>query len=75
MVNYIKIYRKKLNLTQAVLAQAIGVARQTIAAWEKGDREPSLSQLSSISRFMNVPLTELINTEVTSSVQPKASQL
>lgn len=38
--NKIKEYRKKHGLTQEKLAQILGVAHNTVARWEAGDREP-----------------------------------
>lgn len=40
--NRVKELRARFNLTQGVLAEQVGVTRQTIAAIEKGDYTPSL---------------------------------
>ncbi|PDZ12989.1 transcriptional regulator [Bacillus pseudomycoides] len=40
--NRVKELRARFNFTQSVLAQKVGVTRQTIAAIEKGDYVPSL---------------------------------
>jgi putative transcriptional regulator len=42
MKTKIAFYRKKLNITQEELAQAVGVTRQTIIALEQGKYNPSL---------------------------------
>ncbi|MGG2067151.1 MULTISPECIES: helix-turn-helix transcriptional regulator [unclassified Bacillus (in: firmicutes)] len=40
--NRVKELRARFNFTQSVLAEKVGVTRQTIAAIEKGDYVPSL---------------------------------
>ncbi|MCV9887998.1 helix-turn-helix transcriptional regulator [Metabacillus halosaccharovorans] len=40
--NRVKELRARFDLTQAMLAELVGVSRQTIAAIEKGDYTPSL---------------------------------
>ncbi len=36
--------RKAAHLTQAELGRRIGVVRQTVAKWEHGESEPTISQ-------------------------------
>jgi Zn-dependent peptidase ImmA (M78 family)/DNA-binding XRE family transcriptional regulator len=55
-VGYIESLREQRNLSQSDLASTVGVTRQTIAVWEKGERLPSIGQLSSIAHALNVPL-------------------
>ena len=38
----IKERRKSLNLTQEQLAGAFGIAKNTVARWERGEREPDM---------------------------------
>lgn len=40
--NRVKELRARFDLTQVMLAELVGVTRQTIAAIEKGDYTPSL---------------------------------
>lgn len=58
--NRIQAYRDHFGLTQAELAGEVDVTRQTIAAWERGDRSPSLLQLTRISKVLGVPVDLLI---------------
>lgn len=58
--NRIQAYRVQLDLTQVELADQVEVTRQTIAAWERGERSPSLLQLTRISRALGVPVDLLI---------------
>ena len=47
------------EMTQAELAQRIGVTRQTIIAIEQGRYSPSLEMAFQISRVFKVPLDEV----------------
>ncbi|EJR52958.1 hypothetical protein IIO_05975 [Bacillus cereus VD115] len=42
ILNRVKELRARFNFSQSVLAEKVGVTRQTIAAIEKGDYVPSL---------------------------------
>lgn len=59
-VNLIRIYREQAGISQAELGQHLGVTRQTIAAWEKGDREPSVAQLTQIAQFLDIAVDLLL---------------
>ncbi|MHC5739505.1 helix-turn-helix domain-containing protein [Nostoc sp.] len=60
-VNSIRIYREQTGFSQEQLGEQIGVTRQTIAAWERGEREPSLLQISKIARVLGVSLELLLD--------------
>lgn len=47
------------NMSQAALAKAIGVTRQTIIAIEQGKYSPSLESAFRISRVFNVGLEDV----------------
>ena len=47
------------EMTQAQLAQRIGVTRQTIIAIEQGRYSPSLEMAFQIARVFRVPLVEV----------------
>lgn len=55
--------RVERGLTQAELARAVGVSRQTVSRWERGFIVPSAANLISLSRLYGVPLDELMNGE------------
>lgn len=42
MKNKLKVYRAMHGLTQEILAEKLGITRQTIIAIEKGKYDPSL---------------------------------
>lgn len=52
MKTKIAFYRKKLNITQEELAQAVGVTRQTIIALEQGKYNPSLLLAHKIAKAL-----------------------
>lgn len=60
MSTRIRELRERLNLNQEALGEQIGVTRQTIAAWEKGQREPSMTQLTAVARALKVPVELLL---------------
>lgn len=50
----IRSARKNANLTQQALADLIGVAKSTVAGYEKGDREPDALKLKLIAKHTGV---------------------
>ena len=56
----LKEHMKSMNLSQAALANELGVAQQTIAQWERGSREPNIETLIKISDFFGVSLDDLL---------------
>ncbi len=52
--------RKSLRLTQAEVAQRLGVPRQAVIAMEKGERRPSNEHLVALSAALNVSVHELV---------------
>lgn len=51
--------RKKANLTQAQLAQAVGVKQPCVAQWEKEKTVPRAMHLPAIARALNVTVDQL----------------
>ncbi|SFH08131.1 helix-turn-helix transcriptional regulator [Pontibacter chinhatensis] len=56
MKNRLKVLRAERDLTQADLADALAVSRQTVNAIEKGKFDPSLPLAFKISRLFNLPI-------------------
>lgn len=63
MKNYklnLKEARKKRNVTQKELAEAIDIDRTAISHYENGRMIPSLERLVEISKVLDVTLDELV---------------
>lgn len=56
LVNRVKEYRARFDLTQGQLAEKIGVTRQTIVSLEKGSYIPSLLLAMNIAEVFNEPI-------------------
>lgn len=59
MKTRIKEFRAKYNLTQAQLAEKVGVRRETIVFLEKGKYNPSLKLAHDIAKALNAKIEEL----------------
>lgn len=57
--NRIRVFRAEHRLSQAGLAQAIGVSRKTISTIEVGRFVPSTIIALKIARFFKVPVEEI----------------
>jgi putative transcriptional regulator len=53
------------EMTQADLAERVGVTRQTIIAIEQGRYSPSLEMAFQIAQVFNVPLDEVFQYQLT----------
>lgn len=63
-VTSIRQYREQLGLTQQALGDRVGVTRQTIAAWERGERDVGVVQLVRLARALAVPVELLLGGDV-----------
>lgn len=63
MKNRLKVLRAENDLTQADLADKLGVSRQTINAIEKGKFDPSLPLAFKISNLFNMSIEEIFQQE------------
>lgn len=57
------IARKRLGLTQAQLAQKLGVDQSTVALWERGKTRPKVTMLPAAAAVYGVTVDELIEPE------------
>lgn len=60
--------RKKLNLTQEELAQALYVSPQAVSNWERGGY-PDITLLPSIANFFGITIDELVGNDKVSQEQ------
>jgi len=63
MKNLIKVERARHDLTQAQLAELLGVSRQTIHAIEKNKFNPSVTLAIKMARYFNVTVEYLFDIE------------
>jgi putative transcriptional regulator len=63
MKNKLKVLRAERDWTQADLANALEVSRQTVNAIEKGKFDPSLPLAFKAARLFNLPIEEIFQDE------------
>ena len=63
MKNRLKVLRAERDWTQADLAKALNVSRQTINAIEKGKFDPSLPLAFKAARLFEMPIEEIFEDE------------
>jgi putative transcriptional regulator len=63
MKNRFKVLRAERNWTQAQLAEALNVSRQTVNAIETGKFDPSLPLAFRASRLFGMPIEEIFHDE------------
>ncbi|MBQ3718815.1 MAG: helix-turn-helix transcriptional regulator [Methanomicrobium sp.] len=59
METKIRDYRVMKNLTQAELAEAVGVRRETVVFLEKGKYNPSLKLAHDVAKVLDATIDEL----------------
>ena len=57
--NRLRVLRAELGLSQAQLAEGLGVSRQTINVIENGKYDPSLPLALKIGQLFGVPVEEI----------------
>jgi putative transcriptional regulator len=63
MRNDVRDLRTARNLSQAALAEAMGVSRQTINSIETGRYLPSLPLAIALARYFETPVEEMFHDE------------
>jgi putative transcriptional regulator len=61
MKNKLKVLRAERDWSQAVLAEKVGVSRQTINAIETGKYDPSLPLAFKLSRLFNLSIEDVFD--------------
>ena len=57
----ISFYRKKAGITQAQLADAMGVSFQAVSSWEHDDYSPDVSKLQILASALNTSVSRLLD--------------
>ena len=63
MKNRLKVLRAERDWTQADLAKALNVSRQTVNAIEKGKFDPSLPLAFKAARLFEMPIEDIFEDE------------
>ena len=61
--NFIEKKRKEQNLTQAQLAEKLGVSNKTVSKWENGKCMPDYGIIQSLCKELGVTVSELMDGE------------
>ena len=56
--------RKKAGLSQEMVAEKLGVSRQTISKWETDETIPDIYQSKKLAKLYNLTLDELIDFDI-----------
>jgi putative transcriptional regulator len=59
--NRLPVWRARADVTQAELAEAVGVSRQTINAIERGRYDPSLELAFALAEFFDCAVEDLFD--------------
>ena len=71
-MNSLKKIREVAKMTQAELAEKIGVSRQSIVRYENGNCEPRASELSKMAEVLGCSVDELLRDDVNPTSSPSA---
>ena len=56
----IKNHRVRYNMTQEFLADRLGVSRQAVSKWEKGQSDPSTTNLIALAKIFDITPEEML---------------
>lgn len=60
LYNKLKIFRKQYNFTQEEIAEKLGVSRQAVAKWERGETQPDVESCIKLADLYGVSLDMLL---------------
>lgn len=64
-------FRKRKGMTQAQLAERMGVEQPTVQRWERGRREPTIAQLHELAGHLGIEPGALIDPSAAVSIGPR----
>lgn len=70
--NIFKRLRNSCGLTQAEIAEKLGISRSTIGMYETGAREPDFDTLEKIADFFNVDIDYLLGRTAKTTLLPES---
>ena len=59
-MNPFEYYRKKMNLTQAEVAEMLGLDQTTVSRWERGRKLPRADRLPRIAEIYRCSVDDLL---------------
>lgn len=59
----LQMLRKLNKYTQEELAEKIGVSRQAVAKWEKGDSTPDIENCMALAKLYDISIDSLVNSD------------
>ncbi len=71
--NNIQTLRKSLKMSQAKLADKIGISSQAVSKWEKGESLPETYYLPKIAKILGCSIDDLLNDESLVSKKSKGN--
>lgn len=69
----LKFWRRELALTQAQMAEKLGIKRSLVGAYEEGRAEPKLATLVNMARLFGISLDQLVTTDFSKKKNAKAA--
>ncbi|MBX0289241.1 helix-turn-helix domain-containing protein [Hymenobacter sp. HSC-4F20] len=69
----LKFWRRELSLTQAQMAEKLGIKRSLVGAYEEGRAEPKLATLVNMARLFGISLDQLVTTDFSKKKNAKAA--
>ena len=57
--------RKKSKMTQDVLAEKVGVSRQSVSKWENGESYPEMDNILILCNIFNCKINDLVHEDLT----------
>lgn len=67
----IRAKRESRNVSQKALGEAIGVAENTVASWEKGRNVPPGDKVAAMARFLRCSTDELLLQDSEREIAPE----
>ncbi len=69
-------YRKEAKMTQAQLADKLGVTYQAVSQWENGTTMPDIMSLPAIAEALSITLNQLFGLdEITKAIEERERQI
>ena len=63
--NRVKQLREHAGMTQAEVAEKLGLTNRAVGAWESGRAKPRLDKMKELADLFNIPVTELMGESAT----------